>query len=74
MWQDGWGLISTPRQADHATYGTLWGQYLSMRDGTPGQVLTALVQDATSRTVVQRPATTLIAWAATWNAPAAQPP
>lgn len=44
-WQEGWpkgvGVISTPAKANHADYGALWGQYLTLTD-SPAKPTTLL--------------------------------
>jgi hypothetical protein len=52
-WPDGWGVVSTPQQANHPTGGVLWGKYLSLANGTPFPLLTAIPVDQEGRVSFQ---------------------
>ena len=56
VWKHGFGIVSTATRADHRTWGTLWGEYLSLTDAKQSMnVLTTIVQDEKTRELTFQP-------------------
>jgi hypothetical protein len=61
-WPDTWGVISTPKGAEDADHGALWGDYRMLRDGTTvAPLLAELVQGHDNR-VRSRPILSIEEW------------
>jgi len=63
-WPESWGVIATTSSAEHATHGTLWGDYRTMSDGTQSVSLLDELIEGADRRVRRRRTVTIKEWMA----------